>query len=181
MMAKSSGKKKDTLEDIFAKFRWLEQAFERLDEEGREPDDELRKKVEQFFEDTTGYQDEKLNGYAWVIRRLENEAEECSDIAAEFAAKAKRNANKAAWLKQRIYEYMKGSDQEKLRTAQWMFWIQPNGGKAPIEVVDEHQVPLDYWATRTYVDKTLCQEAIEKGVEIPGVVVRERGDHLRIK
>lgn len=169
------------LDEINSKLRWLDQAFERLDEEGREPDDALRKQVEEFFGDAVESQDDKLNAYAWVIRRLVGEADECKAIADEFARKSKGRRSRADWLKSCIFWFMKDRDQTKIKTSQWSFGIQKNGGVSPVEIESQEDIPLEYWVTEPRLDLERIRSDLERGVEVPGAKLGDRGEHLRIR
>jgi hypothetical protein len=175
-----------SLFEISDDLAFLEDGFEQLEDEGKTLDDcseSLREKVIAYFDRAVREQDDKLDGYAWLIKRLEAEAEACRSTAREFDEKARVRQRRVAWLKETILWFLQQRQVKQIATNRFKFARTANGGKTPVVIEDASLLPDSYLDERVErVPRTDdLREALETGVTIPGAVLGDRGFHLRIR
>lgn len=135
-----------------------------------------------WMTDLTQQREDKIDGYAFVIRRLEARAKICKNEAADFSAKAKQAESKIEHMKKNLFDHMNAINTKMLVTDRFRFTIVKNGGEAPVEIIDAEQIPEDFkYSPPAIPDKDAIRLALCTGQEVPGAKLGERGSHLRIK
>lgn len=114
---------------------------------------------------------EKADNYGKIIRMLELEAQDAKAEASRLAARARTAENRAAMLRQSLFEAMKTTGQARMKTPLFSFTIQKN----PVSV---HITNLADALASGYIkepkmdesilDKAAMKRDLEAGVEVPG-------------
>lgn len=136
--------------------------------------------VSDYLDSLEENRDEKLDSYAYLIRRLEAERDTAKLEAAEWQVKEQQRQNRINWLKRNLQEHMLIVGQSKIKTNKFAFSICKNGGMAPMQV-DESLLPDEYWREIREPNNSEVRRALESGSEVPGAKLLERGQHLRIR
>lgn len=173
--------KNDSLFEITEKLAWLEDMLDEADSVGASYNEGALDRLTQFLDDTATARDEKLDSYAWLIRKLQAQADACQDQIDEWSRKLKSRQRKIDWLKSVLLMHLQAVKQKKVETSEWTFTVCANGGQIPLDV-DESKVPEHYFEPQPA--KLNMQRLRDDWMvvgEIEGVYARERGHHLRIR
>lgn len=146
--------------------------------EGDEQAQEILREALAASEESVGA---KFEQYAKAIKTLERHAKACKDEAAELAQKAKSAENRVAWLKQAMESHMQALGVDKVAAGVFTVALQANGGKQPVEVLDELHIPSEFWVQTRELDRTALRDALERGREIAGARLGERGRSVRVR
>ena len=125
--------------------------------------------------------EEKAENYAKVMRNMEGDI---AAIDSEIDRLIQRKAviqNGIKRMKEALYQNMKQVGKEKFKTELFSFTIAQNGGKTPIVIQDESQVPMEYQKATYSIDKDKIREELESGKELGFAELGVRGESLRIK
>lgn len=115
--------------------------------------------------------EQKLEGYAQLIRQLEAEAEAHKMEADWHTARRKARENAVARLKERIGSHLAATGQEKARAGLFSFgWHKSSA----VEVTDEEQLTSALFRVIREPDKTAIKKAIQSGEEVQGAQIVER-------
>lgn len=115
-----------------------------------------------------------------VIKRLAGDAVTAKEEAQRLAQLAKVRENGADRLKGRVLEYMQRNGKKKIDTPTFVFRVQKNG-QAPLDImVPPEQLPKEFQRVTVEADKVALRTALAAGKSIPGVVLMDAGEHLRI-
>lgn len=139
-------------------------------------DDALRDSMESI----EGLYEDKIDGYAAVIRTLEAEATAYKDESDRMANKAKVIRNNISRMKKAMYESMLQTGIRKVKGKRFTVAIQKNGGKAPFVLTWDNPNTLP----DNLVERKPNIEAIREFTEKYGTTygyIAERGESLRIK
>lgn len=166
-----------SLFEITEEMRWLDEIIDGDEWQERE----LGDKITEHLNQVEGERDAKLDGYAWLIRRLEHEAEVAEDEVNRWRQKSLQRYNKIKLLKDRLKDHLEAVGQKKVSTDHFTFTVCTNGGMAPIEI-NEDLVPIEYYVNPPpVIDFKKLRADVESGVDVDGAQLKERGKHLRIK
>lgn len=124
---------------------------------------------------------EKIDAYAWVVKRLESEIEQAKLIRDEFAAKARTRENRVELLKSMLKQHLIATGQTKVEGKNFKIALQKNGGSLPVEIFDETIIPQHLLVVTSTPNKTAIRESIESGIEVPGAMLGEHGESVRIR
>ena len=124
---------------------------------------------------------EKIDAYGWVIKQLESEMTQAKAVRDDFAAKAKVRENRIELLKGLLKQHLIATGQTKVEGRDFKVALQKNGGALPVEVFDETIIPSHLLVVTTMPNKTAIREAIESGIEVPGAILGERGQSVRVR
>ena len=121
---------------------------------------------DQWFSELGDERDSKLDGYAYLIRQLESDAD---IIKAEMdRLKARRTAaeNKVKKLKERLEHYLKINEIDKIQTQRFTFGLQKPGGKPKVQVSDyfenhPEELPEHLRRVKFEADLEAIREALE--------------------
>ena len=144
----------------------LQGAYEQLQqmiEEGAEGLEDTLASVE-------GALDEKLVGYAMVIKNLEADANAYEAEEKRFKERKIVAQNGIKRMKKAIHETMDKQSITKLNTEKFNFNIQNT--KASISVVDGKSIPEKFMKVKKEYDNTAIYNAIKRGEEVPGAELK---------
>lgn len=124
--------------------------------------------------------DEKADSYAAVAKNIEAEIKGMADYVKEASDRKMSLTRRLDKLKDRLMYCMllmgKNKIGDKSETK-----IVGNGGKRKVTIVDIELLPDKFKKITIEPDNDKIREALEKGEEVPGCVLEERGQHLSIK
>lgn len=137
----------------------------------------------QVFKDTLegieGEFEMKADGYARVLKELTAESDKYDSEIQRMTARRDSLNKRCEMLKQHLYNSMKVTGKLKFKTDLFSFGIQKNGGKRPMELVPGVEIPDKYYKKEP--DNKKIREALESGEVLPFAVLKETGEHLRIR
>lgn len=138
--------------------------------------------LEQWLDELTSEQEHKIDAYAAVIRQAEWAAKACREESQRLAERARVEQAKMDRLKLSLMLHMDELQVRSLTTARNKFRIQNNGGKVPIIVMDEAQLPPECLTCPAPVpDKEAIRSLLDANLSVPGAKFGEVGRHLRIQ
>ena len=132
------------------------------------------------MESIEGLYEDKIDGYAAVIRTLEAEATAYKDEADRMASKAKVIRNNIARMKKAMYESMLQTGIRKVKGKRFTVSVQKNGGKAPYYLTWNNASTLPDELTEKKPNLEALRKLAETGDTTYGYI-GERGESLRIK
>ena len=127
--------------------------------------------------------DEKADDYAALIRVAETRSEARSEESQRMAKLAKEDDALAKRLRLAILQAMQETGRLKVSTARFNLSVKKNGGKVPVEIIDETLLSDEYRVPKVTmtIDKDAIRAAIESGDAVPGALLGERGSRLDLK
>lgn len=134
----------------------------------------------QFFESQLPT---KIDDYVYVVRKLQDYAEECMRESQRLAARARAWNNKVTWLKGRILSTLLAIDCQKLKTARNTVSVCKAGGTQSLQLADDlSQIPVEYLTSKTVIepDRAKIREELDAGKELPFARLAERTVYLKI-
>lgn len=170
-----------TLYEITESIQWIEDYLDEAEENGEQFSEDKQHKILNFLDDIESSRDSKLDGYAYLVRKLESEANTAAEEYERWRAKAESRKRRVDWLKHVLRLHMQAVGQRKVATGKFTFSLCKNGGREPLDI-QVGELPEDYLK---YLDPVPDGEKIRNhlsdGVEIPGVKVLPRGEHVRVR
>lgn len=115
--------------------------------------------------------EQKLEGYAKLIRSMEAEADAYKAEADRFAAKRKARENAAARLKERIAVHLSSTGQTKAPAGLFSWSLRTSKAVA---ITDESELPMSVLRVKSEPDKTKIRELLDAGEKVPGAALEER-------
>lgn len=171
-----------TLHDISEDLLALEAMLEDLG--GDVTDDDVAAFLDDWFERATADRDKKIDNYAALILELETRAEVRRAEAKRLADKAKRDEDRARYLKERLQVFYETHGLSKLETPRFTVSLARNGGRLPLLLdLDPEQLPASYRSERvTYTpDQEAIRAALDAGEVLAFARYGDRGQSLRIR
>lgn len=137
--------------------------------------------VEQALTAIEGAIEVKAGNIAIFIKSLDTDAKAIKDEEDRLLARRKAIENKRDGIKLYLQQEMEKVGIDKIKTSTHSIGIQNNPWS--VEVVDEGQIPKDYFKIipeQRVLDKVLLKKELTEGVEISGAILR-RGRSVRIR
>ncbi len=167
-----------TLYDIGQQFDALEQLLE-------EAGGEWSPEAEAWIAEYGLAEREKVDGYAFYLKGLEQRAAAAKALADELAAKSKTLLNRKAALLARIEGYMTDRGVDRVEGSIYKFQYEKHGGKLPLvlTVDDPAQYPSECCTTQVVLDKDTVRTWAETGdARLVGLAhIGERGRSVRVR
>jgi hypothetical protein len=161
--------------EVFDLERQLDQA------EGDEAQQEV---IAAYLESTQEAVELKLDRYATFIRELESRAEYRNAEAKRLAHLGKGDLDKVEFLKCRLKHYFQSHELSKMETPHFRLSLVQNSGKTPVQVlVPAEDLPEGFRSQATIykADLDAIRASIEGGNAVPGAILREKEQTIRIK
>lgn len=140
------------------------------------------------WEGTDGAMNDKVEAWLKVIKNKEADIKARKELMDELNTKNKRDENAINRMKATLIQVMNYAGKKTAGTEILSASIRTKGGVLPIVYADgikedPTQLPKEYVAeVTTYKpDTEKIREALDNGVQIPGVAYGERGTYLAIK
>lgn len=149
---------------------------------------ETEAQFDAWFAELGEERDNKLDGYAYLIRDCEAEAERLKDEVDRLRARKTAAENKAKKLKERLEVFLKIQGIEKIKTDRFTFALQKPGGKPKVEVEAKYlehpeELPEAFRRVKFEANLDALREAFEAGDEVAGFYasIVESEKRLRIR
>ncbi len=138
----------------------------------------IRAKLETLDSELT---DKVSNGIA-VIQTLKATAEGMDAEIKRLTQSKRALENRVDFIKNYYLENLARIGKSKVLTPRGAMTISKAGGLKPLRIDDEDLIPLEYKREiiQSLIDKDAIREALERGMEIAGARLEERGKYLRI-
>ncbi len=121
----------------------------------------------------------KAENYVKIIKELESEAEKFKKERDRLNNTLTIIENRYKNLKQRLFDSMKLTGKTKILTDIFCICIQKNGGKKPLTILPDADIPDEYCEKVPDLEK--IRKSLESGNILSFAELKERGEHLRIK
>lgn len=150
---------------------------------------EVNQAVQLFLADLATAEAEKLDGYVYLIKTLEIEAQAAKAEADMFKAKQLARESRVRFLKGVMKGHLEKTGRASTKTARgYVIGVRKNGGKAPLHINEDlysaydEMIPEKLVKIRKEFDTDGIRAALETGEELPpGLAwLGEHGTHLRI-
>ncbi len=178
---------KKTLYDISQELQILDEMLEKKERLLEESNGEVTEEIEAFNCELNVFMNsvfeglsEKIDGYCDYIRSQKNNAEVCNREKQRYTKLERLYSKRADFLEYRLKEFMQNRGMNDLSTVKNTVKLVGNGGKTPLNIVDESLIPDEYKQVKQEVNWDLVRELLEQGETIPGVEFKERGVRLKI-
>ena len=130
----------------------------------------------------------KAEGYVMVMKNYDAEAAALEAEAKKMMDRAKADKNKAKRLKTTLFDTMNVLGLKKCNAGLFKLAVQKNGGRPPVIIDDEAQIPDEFFDVVRTVNKGRLLDAYKDGVIVTadgeiveGAHVGEPGESLRIR
>lgn len=124
--------------------------------------------------------EEKVSDGIAVIQELKGTADVMKSEIDRLTQRKKAIESRIERIKDYYLSELSAMDKKKIVTARGTMTIAKCGGKKPMRIDDENLIPQDFKVIRYEVDKEALRNALEKGEEISGARLEERGTYLKI-
>lgn len=143
-------------------------------------DEQVEATINEWIGEMAANEQDTLQRLGVVIKRLIGDAATAKEEAQRLAQLAKVRENGAERLKARVLEYMQRRGTKRIDTPLYIFRVQRNG-QAPLDIsIPADELPKEFQRVSVEADKVALRNAIAAGESIPGVVLMDAGEHLRI-
>jgi len=144
--------------------------------------------IDSWFAELGEERDSKLDGYAYLIRQLESDAETLKAEMDRLKARRTTAENKVKKLKERLEHFLKIQGIDKIQTERFTFALQKPGGKPKVQLSDyfethPEELPEGLRRVKFEADLEAIREALSNDYEnnsIFGQIV-ESDKKLRIR
>lgn len=160
-------------EEVRALRDLLEQDFDHTDED-------QASLVDEWFEEINDGFERKVDGYAGLIRELKLRSEARKAEADRLARKAKRDAETARWLSDRLVAVLQGMDIKTVEGRRFKVTRKSGGIKACVVTADAESLPDEFVTVKKTPNKTAIKDALKSGWELPFAHLEEPKESLLI-
>ena len=123
--------------------------------------------------------DKCANGIG-LIQDLKYYADAMGEEIKRLSSRKKALENKIAWLKNYYLDNLSRMGKTKVLTNRGTMSVVNAGGKRPVKIDDADAVPEDFKFYIPQIDKETLRQALERGEEVKGAHLEERGKFLKI-
>lgn len=120
----------------------------------------------------------KAENIAKLIKELDGESKTLAEEIKRLQAKKNSKDNNVKRLKLYLEDAMKTTGKTKFKTDLFSFGVQRN--RPSLDIQNEDNIPQDYMRITKAVDKRELLEAIQNGLEVAGVSIKQT-ESLRIR
>lgn len=138
---------------------------------------------QQILEDTlasiSDALDTKADGYVKVIAQMKSDQEMLKVERDRINARIKSLNNNVKRMQEVLYDVLKASGKDKVKTPLYSIWIQQN--PPSVEILDEVVIPKSYWVEQLpTLDKRQLLADLKEGKEIKGAQIKQ-GEGIRYR
>ncbi|MEK5070826.1 siphovirus Gp157 family protein [Sporosarcina sp. FSL K6-1508] len=132
-----------------------------------------------ILETVEGAIEEKLEGYAMVIRNIESDVEGLKGEEKRLADRRKTMENGIKRMKENMQFAMSSTGNQKIKGEKFTFTVQKN--PPALKVLDESLIPNRYFTeSKPVLDKKSVLEYLKEHGNMPGAQIQQ-GESLRIR
>lgn len=150
-----------------------------VESDGEVADEKALAWIEQWMQENDAALSTKVDNYCALIVEYEKRAEARQAEAARLAAKARTEADRAKWLRDRLKDHFQRMRCDRMECPRFTVSVQRNGGMQPVEITGD--VPTDYRIVKSEPDKAAIRTALLDGRDLPFARLLPRGESLRIR
>lgn len=160
-----------TFEDIQQEIRNVMDYIDTLSDE--ETTDEQRQSIDAYLAELGTAEADKVDGFGFIIRALNDSAANARDLAAHFIAKAKSREAAADRLKN---YYLQSMQRHGLNKVKGDAFSISRSSRCSVRIDNLNDIPSEYVTTETVItpNKRLISDAIKAGNNIPGARLENR-------
>lgn len=141
--------------------------------------DEYRQILEDTLESISDALDTKAEGYVKVIAQMKSDQEMLKVERDRINARIKSLNNNVKRMQEVLYEVLKTSGKDKVKTPLYSIWIQQN--PPAVEILDELEIPESYWIEQLpTLDKRQLLTDLKEGKEVKGAQIKQ-GEGVRYR
>ena len=141
--------------------------------------DEYRQILEDTLESISDALNDKVEGYVKIIAQMKSDQEQLKIERDRINERVKSLNNNIKRMQEVLYEVLKASGKEKIKTPLYSIWIQQN--PPSIEVLDELEIPESYWIEQLpTLDKRQLLADLKEGKEVKGAQIKQ-GEGVRYR
>lgn len=155
------------------KYNYLK--LQELIENGELTADELADTIESINDDI----DFKAENYAKIIKMQDYNVKMLKSEIERLTNKKKTLENNIDWLRENLKSCMIETNKTKIKTK--LFNISISDNKESVEIINESEIPDEYFRIKKEVNKEAIKDDLIKGVEIKGVKLSKIGKKLVIR
>ena len=134
------------------------------------------------LEGIEGEFDYKADSMAKIIKSFNAKAEAVKSEIERLSARKKSFENKAEFFKGVLFQNMKATGRQKIKTALFKISIDKNGGKEPLKITGNiEDIPGKYLIPQDPVPNTDAIRALLAEKEVDWAHLEPRGEHLGIR
>lgn len=123
--------------------------------------------------------EDKAEGYAVVDGKLKSDEDYLASEIKRLQARKKSISNNRKRLKESLYDSMKMTGNQKIKTPNYTIWVQNN--PISVNILDEDKLDKKFFEEQPdKLNKNLVKEAIENGEEVGGAELSQT-EGVRIK
>ena len=141
--------------------------------------DEYRQILEDTLESISDALDDKVEGYVKIIDQMRSDREMLKVERDRINARIKSLNNNVKRMQTVLYDTLKASGKDKVKTPLYSIWIQQD--PPSIEVLDELEIPNEYWVEQLpTLDKRQLLTDLKEGKEVKGAQIKQ-GEGVRYR
>lgn len=153
--------------DVLDELRWLQE-----EEYDGEPVDR------EWMEEIQAELDDVVSSLVAILKEAKSDLETLRRARAELLTKEHRVKKRVDELKSMILHGLQTANRK--RAGSPMHSASVSDSTPRVEVVDELQIPDEFWVVNRTLQKSVVAESFGRGFDVPGVEL-VRGQHVRIK
>lgn len=141
--------------------------------------DEYRQILEDTLESISDALDDKVEGYVKIIDQMRRDREMLKVERDRINERICSLNNNTKRMQTVLYDTLKASGKEKIKTPLYSIWIQQD--PPSIEVLDELEIPNEYWVEQLpTLDKRQLLADLKEGKEVKGAQIKQ-GEGVRYR
>jgi len=144
-------------------------------------DTEYRDALVESFNKIEGELNEKVDAYCAIIKQKEAVGKARVEEAARIEALSSTDFSSAKRMREAMMLVLNALGKTKLDTVLHKVSIRGNGGKQPLVIEDDNNIPAEWTKVRYDIDRDKIRTALESGELLDFAVLSPRGNHLSIK
>lgn len=144
-------------------------------------DTEYRDALVESFGKIEGELNEKVDAYCAIIQQKEAVGKARAEEATRIWNLSSTDFSSAKRMREAMMLVLNTLGKTKLETVLHKVSICGNGGKQPLVVEDDTNIPAEWTKVRYEIDRDKIRTALESGEVLDFAVLRPRGSHLSIK
>jgi len=160
----------------------LEELVRIREEAISEGDADVQQTVDRLIAEYADKAPQKIDAYAGLIRKLENDRNLCIEESRRLTLRAERMKAFADRLKANMLAVMQRFDIREMSSPTNTFLRRTNGGLQKLDT-DMETLPLTFVKAKTVMipDTSAIREALKQGTSIPGVTLHPRGERVDLE
>ena len=144
-------------------------------------DDEYRNALVIAFSQVEGALNEKVDAYCSIIHQKEATGKARVEEANRIEALSSTDFSAAKRMREAMMLVLNALGKTKLETVLHKVSIRGNGGKQPLVIENDSNIPAEWTKVRYEIDRDKIRTALESGELLDFAVLSPRGHHLSIK